>query len=481
MNAVDSASTAWRPTRRRALAGLAAGVGALAVPLVSGCDASTEPAADTSASLSPSPSPSGSAPGSASAGAAPGVMELFTNPDVNFQALFALGGAGQHSSDVGEVLTAVNTINKAGLSSQTYTDTFNSWGDRLISQATNAGGKGQKETQRFRALRASSYYEQALYFVLGTRNPDNEKSVYLAFRQAWDIFAKNCSPPAVLTTVPYGRTALPVWFFRPDASAKRRPTLILTNGSDGQNTDMWTYGVAAALQRGWNAVVYDGPGQGEVLFVNEVPMTTRWENVVRPIVDFLVKRDDVDSERVAISGFSLGGALAPRAAAFDNRLAAVVAAPGCLSLWAAFPPEIRKVLAPTKAETNDIWNKDVVPHLTASDRFTLNKRFEPYDPAVMRAARRGKVFTDFWTPARVVIGLDITDVVPRIKAPTLVIDFEADQFFPGQAKTMYGLLRGPKTYVELTSAQGAQLHCSPMAPQYYCEVVFDWLDRTLHA
>ncbi|MFB6618361.1 hypothetical protein ACIGFK_06630 [Streptomyces sp. NPDC085524] len=44
---------------------------------------------------------------------------------------------------------------------------------------------------------------------------------------------------------------------------------------------------------------------------------------------------------------------------------------------------------------------------------------------------------------------------------------------------MYDALTSPKDYVKLTAQQGAQLHCSPMAPQLHCEVVFDWLQNTL--
>ncbi|GHG62692.1 hypothetical protein GCM10018779_31610 [Streptomyces griseocarneus] len=74
------------------------------------------------------------------------------------------------------------------------------------------------------------------------------------------------APAALTDVVRYDKkTSLPVWFFRPDGSGKPRPTVILTNGSDGQNVDMWTYGVSTALDRGWNALVYDGPGQGQLL------------------------------------------------------------------------------------------------------------------------------------------------------------------------------------------------------------------------
>ena len=31
----------------------------------------------------------------------------------------------------------------------------------------------------------------------------------------------------------------------------------------------------------------------------------------------------------------------------------------------------------------------------------------------------------------------------------------------------------------LTAAEGAELHCAPMAPPYRNEIVFNWLDQVL--
>ncbi|KOU43735.1 hypothetical protein ADK53_04590 [Streptomyces sp. WM6373] len=460
-----TASTPHQPaalTRRAALTGLAAGAGALAV----GSTACTAAAA-------PTPPATASEP-------APGAMRLFADPGFNFAGLLALGAAGMRASEVGEVLTAVNAINAAGLSEQTYTDTFRSWGDRLAAPpAAGRDGAAPSQTRRFRSLRAAQYYAQALFYVLGTDKPGDEEAVYRAGRKAWDTFARLCTPAAVTDRVPWGKTRLPLWFFRPDGPAERRPTVILTNGSDGQNLDMWTYGVSAALDRGWNALVYDGPGQGQLLFVEEIPFTTRWETVVSPIVDWLLRREDVDGERIAITGLSMGGNLAPRAAAFEHRLAAVVAQPGCLSPWLGFDKELRDIVTPDKAETNRIWNEEVVPELTPQLAFTVKKRFEIFDRQALRQAREGKVLTDIWTPAQVAMGLDITKVVGRIKAPTLVLDYDFEQFYPGQPRQMYDLLRTRREYVKLTKATGAQLHCSPMAPQQHCDVVFDWLADVL--
>ncbi|MFC8262104.1 hypothetical protein ACFUNF_31915 [Streptomyces sp. NPDC057291] len=153
-------------SRRTALTGLAGGAGVL---LASGCT----PLGATSAQ-GPTPSCTGSATGSAD-GATPGVMTLFKDPGFNFNGLLALGAAGQGSSEVGEVLTAVNEINKAGT-----------------------------ETTRLRALRASQYYGQALFFVLGSDDPGGEERLYKSGRRGWDTFCRLSDPPPVTADVPYG-------------------------------------------------------------------------------------------------------------------------------------------------------------------------------------------------------------------------------------------------------------------------------------
>ena len=457
------------PTRR---ALLLAGAG---TALAAGCaPGGTSGAAAPVLRATPTPSASASAAG---ADLTPGVMTLFKDPAYNFNGLLALGGSGAGSAEVGEVLTAVNTINQAGLSAQTYVETFRKLGDQLLKAPP--GAPADDQTKRFRALRSAQYYGQALFFVLGSDDPGSEEQLYRSGRRAWDTFCDLCEPAPVKVGVPYGSTPLPVWFFRPDTSKTPRPTVILTNGSDGQNVDMWTYGVPAALERGWNALVYDGPGQGQLLFFDQVVFTPTWEKVVTPLVDWLSARPDVDTGKIALTGLSMAGDLAPRAAAFENRLAALVAMPGCVEPWLGFPPEIRQILTPNKEETNNIWNKEVVPELPPDAAAVMKKRFEPFSIPAMLDARRGKLFTDFYTPATRIQALAITSVVSRIKTPTLVLDYDGEQFYPGQPRQLYDKLTSPKDYVKLTAAQGAQLHCSPMAPQFHCEVVFDWLQETM--
>jgi dienelactone hydrolase len=102
----------------------------------------------------------------------------------------------------------------------------------------------------------------------------------------------------------------------------------LNNGNDAQNIDLYVFGGAAALERGYNALIFEGPGQGSVFFLRGTPFRPDWEKVITPVVNFLGRRPDVDPGRIAVIGWSQGGELVARAAAFERRLAAAVLDPG---------------------------------------------------------------------------------------------------------------------------------------------------------
>jgi hypothetical protein len=77
---------------------------------------------------------------------------------------------------------------------------------------------------------------------------------------------------------------------------------------------------------------FDGPGQFGVLRHREVPFRPDWEAVLTPVLDFALKRREVDPERMALVGRSFRRYLAPRAASLEHRLAACVADPGQFDL-----------------------------------------------------------------------------------------------------------------------------------------------------
>jgi alpha-beta hydrolase superfamily lysophospholipase len=76
------------------------------------------------------------------------------------------------------------------------------------------------------------------------------------------------------------------------------------------------------LERGYNCLTFEGPGQGGVIRKQNIPFRYDWEKVVTPVLDYAFSREKiVDPNRIALMGISMGGYLAARAAAFEDRIA----------------------------------------------------------------------------------------------------------------------------------------------------------------
>jgi hypothetical protein len=412
-------------------------------------------------------------------------FELFAQQDLNFETLFTLGSAGYGAAEVGEVVTTINEINRRGASYQNYFDLFSALAQRTVALAGNQLGSGYKVSARSAYLRGAAYYDCCLFFVLGTRQRAQEASVYARMQHSWNQAAMLFEPTFQQVRIPYAGTWLPGYFRSCDSSPLPRPTVIINNGSDAQNIDLYVFGGAAALERGYNALIFEGPGQGSMLFERQIAYRPDWQNVITPIVDWLVARPDVDADRIALTGWSMCGCSVIQAAADEHRVAAVVADPGVLDVWTAWPESMQKLLASglPKAEVNHIWATELVPHLDAGGRFTLAKRSELFGRQFLLAARRGRMFTDLYALGKAIGQLNCAAAAPRIGCPTLVTAYEDDAFFAGrnQAGKVFSLL--PKTIDKqlhwFTGAEGAEYHDAPMAPQTRNQVVFDWLDRVL--
>ena len=134
--------------------------------------------------------------------------------------------------------------------------------------------------------------------------------------------------PLEVIEIPFEGTTLPGYFIKVDDSGTPRPTVIHTNGYDGTVQEMYFAHAPAANRRGYNVLLFDGPGQGRNLIRDGMTIRPDWETVVAPVVDYALTRSDVDPERIVLNGWSFGGLLAPRAAGVEHRIAALVADPG---------------------------------------------------------------------------------------------------------------------------------------------------------
>lgn len=79
-------------------------------------------------------------------------------------------------------------------------------------------------------------------------------------------------------------------------------------------------------QHSKNYILRQLPKQGEVTRKQNIPFRYDWEKVISPVIDYAITNigDNLDLNRMALMGISMGGYLAARAAAFEQRLAACI-------------------------------------------------------------------------------------------------------------------------------------------------------------
>jgi dipeptidyl aminopeptidase/acylaminoacyl peptidase len=226
------------------------------------------------------------------------------------QLLRALGYAPYGGADAGECLAAAGRISGSDLDS--WHDAWSAVATRLSAQARASAAAGEHASARSGFFRAANYFRTAGLFAMGLpadpRLTEAHRSEVANFRLGAALLAL----PPELVQIPYQDSFLPGYYFRPAADQVPRPTVILTNGYDGTAEELYFTNGAAALERGYNVLAFDGPGQGTMIIDHGVPFRPDWENVIAPVVNFVAARPDADPARIALMGLSFGGYLAPR-------------------------------------------------------------------------------------------------------------------------------------------------------------------------
>lgn len=348
-------------------------------------------------------------------------------------------------------------------------------GDRLVTEAESCAAAGHDDSARELFLRASAYYATAYHPLYGSPVDPRLLTAFGKQRAAFDAGLAIGDTPVTPSRIPFEDTTLPAYLIpAPGHENSVRPLIVFTNGYDATITDMYFASAVAALRRGYHCLLFDGPGQGEMLYEQNVPLRPDWEVVVRAVIDHAVASPIIDPERIVLSGWSLGGHLAPRAASGEHRLAAVVADPGQWSvaagaraLGAAFglPPEVL----------------DDPLSMSAQDAEAIMSAVQA-DPAL----RWKLVSRGFWVHGvsdirELFAALDeytLDGIGERISCPVVVTAAENDPLARGAG--VFGDRLGDKvTLLRFTDAEGAGEHCEMTNRTLLNRRVLDRLDEIL--
>jgi alpha-beta hydrolase superfamily lysophospholipase len=195
-------------------------------------------------------------------------------------------------------------------------------GEMLEKLAEDALSKGNTYSARslFHEAAACFHIGQHFYFLdIERKNKAQERSRE-NYKRAIALYDEDKRP--IRLEIPFRGTVIPSYLRLTEQPNK--PLIIIINGGDNIKEIENHYWGDMRLDAGFNVFAFDGPGQGEMW--KNMKLITDYENAVSTIIDYLEENNkyNIDLKRIGVEGWSLGGYLAPRAAAFDRRISCAV-------------------------------------------------------------------------------------------------------------------------------------------------------------
>jgi pimeloyl-ACP methyl ester carboxylesterase len=322
---------------------------------------------------------------------------------------------------------------------------FQDWKDEMITAAETAAAED-------RMMNAAFFYRAAEFF---THTGDvDKKAIYDRFI---DLFYKTIKDDKFEKhTIPYEDSFMPALRFMPE---KSRGVILLHGGLDSFIEEF--YSIASIIvYAGYELIMFEGPGQGGALRNHGLTMTHEWEKPVAAVLDFFHLTD------VTLIGVSLGGYLAPRAAAFEPRIARVI----------AFDVSVYDNMSGLPER---LWHKLIS---MAPELYNHFVRF------VMKKNLMARWLVDQWmyvsgtsTPfewALQLVNYSLVDIAPLISQDVLILAGAEDHMVP--LKNYYAYKKGLVNARSLTGRiftrdEQAHNHCQIGNIRLALQVILDWV------
>ncbi|MFZ1063505.1 MAG: alpha/beta fold hydrolase [Acidimicrobiales bacterium] len=371
------------------------------------------------------------------------------------------------SADLGEAIATAQRV-PAG----DYATWYSEW-DRTATTAEHAAESAAQKGLTVLAargyLRASEYSRQSYFFL---RQEPSDERVVRAYQRQRDLFqiAATYLPYSIEPiSISFDPTPLNGYLYRPDATSDvPRPTILFPGGFDGTCEEMFKYGALGALEQGWNAVTWDGPGQGGQLIEHGVTMRPDFEIVLGAVIDWCLEKPFVQGDGLVVIGRSLGGYLGPRGVSRNPRVRALVADPGQFDFVSRFVDMF----------SAEDWEKVLTADPTMDQQlegFLADERARASYGSRM-AAMGAKSFGGW---LRLLVDYSLKNLAGQISCPTLITEGEGD--FASQSRKLFDALNCEKQYRNFSVAEGAGGHCEGMGQLLWQDTVFSWLVEQLKA
>ena len=223
---------------------------------------------------------------------------------------------------------------------------FQAQGRRREARAKEALEAGNTVTARENYLMAAVHWGAAQWPF----DENNEENLFCNARkrECYSDYAKLAAHKIEPVWIPFKGAQLPAWLHLPPGySGGKIPLVVTIPGMDSfKEISVAMYG-DRWLQRGMAVLAVDGPGQYESAVLGIPVSTENWAAAGGAIMDWIEKRPEIDSKKVAVSGNSFGSYFCTIMVANEPRFKCVVVSspnlePGCHTIFEEASPTFKQ-------------------------------------------------------------------------------------------------------------------------------------------
>ncbi len=371
--------------------------------------------------------------------------DLHPDPGVNFQMNRWINYLGK------DALDDMRAIAPKLKNYPSYVQAFLALADRAFKQG--------------RKLHAAYYYRSAEFFMWS--DDPQKKSTRNKFLQlALEWWGINDSDRF---TIPYEQDSrkiiMPAYRFTPD---QPKGSIVIFGGSDSCIEEFFPV-LMVLVERGYDIVLFEGPGQGRVLAEQQIPLTPDWHKPVKAVLDFFKLED------VTLLGVSMGGYLVLKAAAYEPRVKRAIA-------WDIL------------VDSYDIWLGKLEPAERALVKLLFRMKAAPVMNALIGQAMKTSMVADWGirqsmyilgarTPYEYLSKLKAyrSKTAHLVKQDVLLMAGTEDFGIP--VEQFYKQIEALKNVRSLTArlftrAEQAQNHCQVGNLELALDVIVNWIELT---
>ena len=233
--------------------------------------------------------------------------------------------------------------------------------------ARRAHARGDRATATEHYDHAIEAYRSAQHPIFYDDHPV-KKYLYRKLDEMVDRRSEVASYPIERVEVPFdGKEISCLFHLLPDR--RKAPVVLYMAGMDQGKEVFPRAHHNIALARGFHVLSMDGPGQGSSNLKKIRAVKDNYERAGAAVISYLRSRKEVDRNKIAIYGTSLGSYWSLRLASYDHRIAAVASAIACLNpnntIFTESSPRFKQMFMYMAGyDDEDKFDAEVAQHMT---------------------------------------------------------------------------------------------------------------------